>query len=628
MALEVYRALASDDQLIVEAPTGTGKTLAYLVAAALSRKRVAISTGTKNLQEQLFFKDIPFVRTKLFPGLKAALLKGRGNFVCHSRFLRFLRRPRLEGIGSSDRLQQIVDWYGRTIANGQGDRAELENLPDDDPFWPEICSTTETCLGKKCTERDECFILRMRSRAADSDLMIVNHHLLVSDLIVKESGFGEVIPRYEALIVDEAHGLEDAATSHFGFHMSHFRIARLLRDAAAELVETKVDAQELNEISKRVEDASRLLFNALQLTTSQRTRLRTIDPRVAQLRDLLCGHLRTLAARLSNVAQNSEELQAVARRALEVSTELETILADEPSTDYACWTEQRDGALFLHASPVEVGETLRQRLYERVQSVVCTSATLSSSGDFEYFKWRVGLDADPPPSELILDSPFDYASQTLLYIPQAMPEPNSPDFLEALPPVLQEILERTKGRAFVLFTSNRNMHEAYRKMEGRVSFPCLIQGSRPKSRLLMEFRERMGSVLFATASFWEGVDVQGEALSCVIVDRLPFAPPDDPIVSARIERTRKSGGDPFYSFQVPMAILALKQGLGRLIRTRGDRGILCILDVRILTKPYGKIFMKSLYGCPISRDLNEIAAFFADDHALEASLKDDTDSPK
>jgi ATP-dependent DNA helicase DinG len=357
---------------------------------------------------------------------------------------------------------------------------------------------------------------------------------------------------------------------------------------------------------------SRRLFREFHGISSQKKGLEALDPQVGDLRDLLCATLETLSARVSGPAELPEELRALARRALQIRGELEIILADEPSGEYACWVESRDGAVMLHASPVEVGEMLSSRLYETTGSIVFTSATLSSSGNFAYFKTRLGLE-DLSPRETILDSPFDLDSQTLFYVPRSIPEPNSPDFTEALTPVLMEILERTHGRAFVLFTSYRNMQYVYGKMEGRVPFPLLIQGSRPKSRLLNDFREEVGSVLFATASFWEGVDVQGESLSCVIVDRLPFAPPDDPIVAARIERLRKQGVEPFRSFQVPMAILALKQGLGRLIRTRSDRGVLCILDKRIVTRPYGRIFRKSLQTGPLCRDPAGIDAFFMHD---------------
>ena len=612
MALAVFESLVSDDHLIIEAPTGTGKTLAYLVAAALSRKRVAISTGTKNLQEQLFYKDIPFLREKIFPGLKAALLKGRGNFVCHSRLRRFLRQPHLQGVGPSGSLEEILEWYRKKEDTSHGDRAELERLADDDPIWPDICSSSETCLGKKCSDRERCFVLKMRARAAEADLMVVNHHLLASDLAVRESGFGEVIPRYEALIIDEAHGFEDAVTQHFGFHVSQARIMRLVRDARIELALTKISADPLEKALAAIEYDCRRLFFSFQNIAGSKSQLGSVSAELAEIRDVLCTNLKITASMISNLSNPPEELRSIARRAAEVSVGLETILNDQAGGDYACWAERRERNVVLHASPVEIGETLKACLYEKIPGIVFTSATLSSGGSLDYFKSRLGLDGDSDGAESILDSPFDYARQTMLFIPQSIPEPNAAGFTEALSEVIQEILLRTRGRAFVLFTSYRNMDAVYRLLEGRVPFPLLVQGQRPKSRLLEEFREKTGSVLFATASFWEGVDVQGEALSCVIVDRLPFAPPDDPLVSARMERIKKNGGEPFYSFQVPMAVLALKQGLGRLIRTRSDRGILCILDIRILTKSYGKIFRKSLYESPLCRKPEDIEAFFSD----------------
>jgi ATP-dependent DNA helicase DinG len=617
MALAVFEALTSDDHLIIEAPTGTGKTLAYLVAAALSRKRIAISTGTKNLQEQLFYKDIPFLREKIFPTLKAALLKGRGNFVCHSRLRRFLRQPHLQAFDRADSLEEILEWYRKKENTSQGDRAELERLTDDDPVWPDICSTTETCLGKKCQDRERCFVLKMRARAADADLMVINHHLLASDLVVRESGFGEVIPHYESLIIDEAHGFEDAVTQHFGFHVSHFRIMRVVSDARIELATAKISDDKFEKALTAIEYDARRLFINFQDVAGAKSQVGHISPELVENRDALCADLKILDSMLLNLPNAPEEMRGIARRSTEICIGLEIILAQESGGDYACWAERRERNVVLHASPVEIGDTLKSNLYEKIPGIIFTSATLSSGGSLDYFKSRLGLDGDSNGTENILDSPFDYARQTMLFIPQSIPEPNAPGFTEAVSEVIQGILYRTLGRAFVLFTSYKNMDTVYKLLEGRVPFPLLVQGQRPKSRLLQEFREKPGSVLFATASFWEGVDVQGEALSCVIVDRLPFAPPDDPLVSARMERIKKNGGEPFYSFQVPMAVLALKQGLGRLIRTRSDRGILCILDIRILTKSYGRIFRKSLYESPLCRKPEEIEAFFSGDSDCE-----------
>lgn len=623
MAVESLRALLAGEMLIVEAPTGTGKTLAYLVAAALSRKRVAVSTATKNLQEQLFYKDAPFLRSAVFPSLKFALLKGRANFVCHTRLTRFLRQPYLDGIGEPESLDRFLEWYRWTVENGQGDRSEMDDLADDDPLWPEICSTVETCVGRKCDFRDECFVLNMRARAADADLMIANHHLLLSDLAVKESGFGAVIPRYEALIADEAHQLEECATHHFGFHMTRFRFMRLVNDVAAETEYSSSSAASLGDVLQRIEETTGRLFPYLERFVGPQPRLlRRPDREIVTLREELSLALEKLVIGLRSRCAESEAFEALTVRAAAVHEELKVILADEPNEEYACWAEFRNRTLNLHASPIDVGEMMRSRLYESVSSIVFTSATLSSAGNFDYMKTRLGLTGDPAPTELILDSPFDYQTQTLLYIPKSVPEPNSPAFLDSIVPLIGEILLKTEGRCFVLFTSYRNMRETYGRLKGSVPFPMLLQGDRPKTKLLEDFRRRPGSVLFATSSFWEGVDVRGEALSCVIIDKLPFAPPDDPVVAARIEKIRNNGQSPFHEFQIPMAVIALRQGVGRLIRTASDYGVLCILDRRILTKGYGKTFLKSLSTGPMCSDTAEIERFFDRMSDFSAQVRD------
>jgi ATP-dependent DNA helicase DinG len=611
MAIEVFNALDRSKQLIVEAPTGTGKTLAYLVAAALSGKRVAISTGTKNLQEQLFLKDVPFVRAEIFPGLRSALLKGRGNFVCHTRFQRFLRQPVLQGIDNTDSLKIIRDWYSDTCKIGNGDREEIHNLAEDDPIWNEICSTTDSCLGKKCPDKEACFVFKMRQRAFDVDLMVVNHHLLASDLEIKESGFGEVIPKYEALIVDEAHGLEEALTQHFGFKSTLPKINRLIRDARAELKQASVSGTKFSLSIGLLEDLGARLFRFYDKVPAQRTRIDPPSPAILEVRDKLCEQFRILEAMLANLADKSETFLLIAGRCFDARNEIETILSQGVDGDYACWSERKERFVTINASPIEVGNQVRKRLYEKVPGLVFTSATLSSGGNFDYFKSRLGLENGPNLSEVILGSPFDYKKQTLLFIPKSIPVPTDPNFVNAAAEIVKQVLQRTFGRAFVLFTSYRNMEAVYSLIDGQIPYKLMIQGSMPKSRLLEKFKEVSGAVLFATSSFWEGVDVQGDSLSCVIIDRLPFASPGDPIVSARIDRLKKNDTDTFYSFQVPMAVLALKQGLGRLIRTRSDRGVLCILDIRIINKSYGKVFMKSLHGSPVGRDLEDIEKFFS-----------------
>lgn len=610
MAHHVYEALESGDRLIVEAPTGTGKTLAYLIATALSRKRVVISTGAKNLQEQLFYKDIPFVRDSIFNKLNAALLKGRGNFVCHLRLRNFLRQPSLYSVNDERQMQKILDWYKETNKNGQGDRAEIQDLPDDSQVWSEICSTAETCLGKKCPDNERCFIQKMKARASLADIVIVNHSLLASDMKVKASGYGEVIPRYEALIVDEAHGFEEIATKHLGFQISLFRINRFCRDLKLRLAEQKSETSKILACVNEVEDASKRLFRFFEDVVGTRTLDSKINPSIRETVKHLTSKLDIASSMVLNVPDVSEELRLLGKRASEMAIEIQTVFDLNSDYNYACWAERKDRNVTLNAAPVEIGDVLAAQLYEKIESCVFTSATLSTAGNFDYFKNRLGLTNSPEPTEVILDSPFDFESQTLLYIPQSIPEPSSEKFVEIMSLNVCEILKASKGRAFVLFTSYKNMDAVYNLLLGKLNFPMLLQGSRPRTVLLDEFRNTQGAVLFATSSFWEGIDVKGESLSCVIIDRLPFAPPSDPIVFSRIEKMKKNGADAFSSYQVPMAVIALKQGLGRLIRTRSDRGALCLMDQRILTKRYGKTFMQSLHNSPVSRKIKDVETFF------------------
>ena len=610
MAEAALSALLAEDTLIIEAPTGTGKTLAYLVAAALSDKKVTISTGTKNLQEQLFFKDIPFIQKAIFPNLKAALLKGRGNFICHQRFKNYLRQPSFYEQWEEKLLESIVKWYQITIANGEGDRSEIDDLPDESPLWSEICSTAETCVGRNCFDFERCFVQKMRSKAAEVDLLVVNHSLLASDLAVKASGRGGVIPRFDALIVDEAHAFEEAVTQHFGFHCGVYKIRKFIKDCRFQLAQAEIKEEKFDKELRRSEEHTKILFAVFEEKPESRIRIDPTDPRVVEARSYLTRSLNGLFSMLGAVSKQSEELKNIAKRAQELCIEIDTIFGPVSGGGYATWVEKRGRMVAAHACPIEIGTALRSRLYEKVPGIVFTSATLATAGSFEYFKSSIGLNGSLPPMERILDSPFDYKAQTLFYIPESVPEPNSPEFTSILNQKIEEIVLVTKGRAFVLFTSNRNMDLVFRHLKDRLPFPLLLQGTKPKTKLLEEFKKNKGAVLFGTSSFWEGVDVQGDALSCVIIDRLPFAPPDDPILSARVELIKSKGKNPFFLLQVPMAVIALKQGLGRLIRNRTDHGALCVMDTRILTKSYGKIFLESLDKSPFTRSLDVVKSFF------------------
>ncbi len=610
MAESVLDALLAEDTLIIEAPTGTGKTLAYLVAAALSDKKIAISTGTKNLQEQLFLKDIPFVRQSIFPGLKAALLKGRSNFICHQRFKNYLRQPSFYEQWEEKLLQKIIQWYQTTSIRGEGDRAEIDNLPDESPLWSEICSTAETCLGRSCFDFERCFIQKMRSRASDVSLMVINHSLLASDMVVRASGRGEVIPRFDALIIDEAHAFEETVTQHFGFHSSVYKIRKFAKDCKFHLNQAEVNEEKFEKELRRSEEHAKNLFGIFEEDPAQRIRIDPTDSRVKEARSNLSQTLSSVFSMLEALPKHSEELKNIVQRARDLRVEIDTIFGPLSGNDYATWVEKRDRMIAGHACPIKIGHSLRSRLYEKVPGVVFTSATLATSGSFNYFKSSVGLNGGLSSREQILDSPFDYQRQTLFYIPESVPEPNSKEFVPILTERIREILLITQGRAFVLFTSNRNMEMVFQNLRGSLPFPLMLQGTKPKTKLIEEFKSNNGAVLFGTSSFWEGVDVQGEALSCVIIDRLPFAPPDDPILSTRVELLRSEGKNPFFLLQVPMAAISLKQGLGRLIRNRTDHGALCVMDTRIVTKSYGKIFFESLHKSPLTRSLKAVKAFF------------------
>lgn len=610
MAESVLSALTEEDALIIEAPTGTGKTLAYLVAAALSRKKVVISTGTKNLQEQLFFKDIPFVKNTVFPDLKGALLKGRGNFVCHQRFKNYLRQPSFYEQWEEKLLERIIKWYQVTAIKGDGDRAEIETLPDDSLLWSEICSTAETCLGRNCLDFDRCFVQKMRSKATDVDLVVVNHSLLASDMAVRASGRGEVIPRFDALIVDEAHGFEEAVTQHFGFHSGVYKFRKFVRDCRFGLAEAGVNDDKFEKALRKTEEQAKTLFGIFEEAPLQKIKIDPNDRRVMEAQTNLSQVLSSFLSMIAGIAKVNEELKNTAQRAQDLILEIETIFGAISENDYARWVEKRDRAVTAHACPIEISHALQTRLYEKVPAVVFTSATLATSGSFKYFKSSVGLNGNLSLKEEILDSPFDYNKQTLFYVPESIPEPNSNQFVEVITDKIGEILSVTRGRAFVLFTSTRNMETVFERLKGTLPFPLLLQGTKPKTRLIEEFKSNKGAVLFATSSFWEGVDVQGEALSCVIIDRLPFAPPDDPILSTRVDLLRSAGKNPFFLLQVPMAVIALKQGLGRLIRARNDKGALCVMDTRILSKNYGKFFFESLHKSPLTRSLKALKAFF------------------
>jgi ATP-dependent DNA helicase DinG len=622
MAERVAHAFERGGVCLAEAGTGTGKTLAYLVPAILSGQRVLVSTGTKNLQEQIFFKDVPALQKALPVSFTATCMKGRANYLCLHR-LEQLDQAAEQAVHDVF-LPIIRDWSARTET---GDRAELEDLPEELPFWNEVSAAAETCLGAECPRYDECFVTRVRQRAAASDVVIVNHHLLCADAAVRQNAYGEVIPACAHAIVDEAHQLEDVATQYFGFSMSTYRIEGFARDVER-LAGTsdRDDREALAKAADRVRSAARGFFSDLAHAhrgagrPRAEDRLRATSGSLADAREaaaVLAGALDLAESTLALLPRpkggddeprdRAEEAEALARRAREMRSELTFLVrADDPAFVY--YVEFRGRGTFLRASPIDVSAIVRELLLDRMRTTVLTSATLTVDGSFDYIRGRLGItEAD----EIRLPSEFDFSRQAILYMPPRMPDPRSPEFTTAAAQQVIEILRRTRGRAFVLFTSYAGLAGVQALAEMALDYPILTQGTAPRSQLLRQFRETPHAVLFATASFWQGVDVAGEALSCVIVDKLPFASPADPITAARIDAVRARGGEPFNEYQVPLAVLLLQQGLGRLIRHRRDRGVWAVLDPRLRTKGYGRRFLDALPPAPVVHELAEIEGFLS-----------------
>ena len=619
LAAAVSDAFANGGVLLAEAGTGTGKTLAYLVPAILSGHRVLISTGTKNLQEQIYFKDLPVLREALGIPFTATYMKGRGNYLCLHRFEAWRDSGSIRTFDETQSIRMIDEWSQQTET---GDRAELEDLPEDAPFWPDISASAENCIGAECPRYDDCFVTRMRQRAAASDLVIVNHHLLCADAAVRQNAYGEVIPACERAVIDEAHQLEDVATQYFGRGVSNYRFDALARDldraAASDLIADRAKAADLRtDVDPGPRSRPHVLLDACSCFASKggggsggdsRIRIRPAHTaRAAEAGLALIGALEAVEADIALTKDLSEEVLAMARRAGEARDDIKFLLrADDP--DYVYFLEIRGRGVYLRASPIDVSYIIREVLLDRMKTLVFTSATLTSDGSFEYFRSRLGVeDAE----EIRLDSEFDYARQAILYLPRTMPDPRSPQFVQAAAREVVEILKRTNGRAFVLFTSYANLREVRAVVESELEFPILVQGTAPRSALLRDFKATPNAVLLATSSFWQGVDVVGEALSCVIIDKLPFASPGDPITAARIEAINARGGSAFGEYQIPLAVLALKQGLGRLLRHRLDRGVLAVLDPRLRTMGYGRRFLASLPPAPVTYALDDVARFFA-----------------
>lgn len=618
MAEHVAKAFDEKRHLIVEAGTGTGKTLAYLIPAigqAIDKKkRIVISTGTKNLQEQLMEKDIPFLQKALPKKFTAAYMKGRSNYACLYRIHKADHQPILDGLDQMGHFKRISEWSQETKT---GDRRELDDLPEDLSFWSRINAKGETCIGQKCPDFEPCFITRMRANAESADIIVVNHHLFFADLNVRGNQFGKVIPDYGAVIFDEAHLIEDIAADYFGFQVSNFQIDELARDAATLPISDAIATRDIDKIASKIIGLSEQFW--IRFTQARFEGRFPLEPDLFSFRSTggetkatplgeahyaLDSTLKQLETSLAVFAEKIPEADSLLRRTRQTRFDLDFVVT-QAERNYVYWLEKRGKGIFLRASPVDVSELLREKLFNKVETCILTSATLSSNGKFDFIRDRLGLDTSKT-SGFEAPSAFEYEKQAILYLPRAMPDPRSPEFTQLASGEIVKILQATKGRAFVLCTSNMSMNALYELVSSRVSFPCFVQGSMSKTGLLDKFRETPNAVLFATQSFWQGVDVQGEQLSCVIIDKLPFAVPSDPLVAARSRFIDESGGNAFFDYSVPQAIISLKQGIGRLIRSSTDRGVIAILDPRLRTKRYGKDFLQSLPRMRITDDLAQI----------------------
>lgn len=624
MSEAVLRAFENKKHLIVEAGTGTGKTMAYLVPAiayALSeKKKVIISTGTKALQEQLMQKDIPFLQKAMPKKFKASYMKGRSNYACLYRIRKAEGQPILEGLDQLGHFDQIRHWARDTET---GDRAELTELPENLPFWAQINAKGETCLGQKCPDFEACFITRMRQRADDADIVIVNHHLFFADLNIRGSEYGRVLPDYSAVIFDEAHLIEDIASDYFGFQVSSYQVDELIRDAGFIPFTDADNDRAITKVCARIAAFSESFFSRFQQgrgfegrfslpaeSFARKSRDGSIEATpLGEAYLELDSALKALESFLAKFSdEEMPELESILRRVRHLHFDLDFICS-QSEKDYVYWVERRGRGIYLRASPIDVSALLQDKLFEKVETAVLTSATLSSGGKFGFIQSRLGLD-NSSADTLMAPSSFDYQKQSILYLPKAMPEPSSPQFLDFAAKEIIELLKLSEGRAFVLSTSINSMNTLYEIVSSRVSFPCFLQGSMSKAGLMESFRNSQNPVLFATSSFWQGVDVRGDQLSCVIIDKLPFAVPTDPLVAARTRYIDDNGGKSFFEYSVPNAVITLKQGVGRLIRSASDKGVVAILDPRLRTKSYGKDFLASLPASRITTDLNDVEIAF------------------
>ncbi|HXI36580.1 MAG TPA: ATP-dependent DNA helicase, partial [Burkholderiales bacterium] len=608
MAAAIGDAIEKNGVLVAEAGTGTGKTFAYLVPALLSGGKVIVSTGTKTLQDQLYDRDLPAVRGALASGASAALLKGRANYVCLYRLRRASSEARLGSRAEAAQLAKIVHFAERSTT---GDRADLADVPEDAPVWAHATSTRENCLGQECPDYSDCFVMRARRNALAADVVVVNHHLFFADVVLRDEGVAELLPSCNTVVFDEAHQLPETARAFFGERLSTHQLLEICRDARVELRASGVageGAAELDARAARLEKAARDLRLSLgdsagRLGWRQALQLPGFGDALQKL-----GHaLAQLGEPVAAQAERSEGLAACDRR-IAAARALLARLGEGEGGEEVRWAEALAHAAVLHLTPISSAELFQRQMLDHPRAWIFTSATLAVGEDFEHFKRELGLGAAEARR---WSSPFDFASQALLYLPRGLPaEPNDPRFTEGVVEAALPVLRASRGRAFLLFTTLRALRRAHELLQGRTEFPLLVQGTGSRSELLARFRSLGNAVLLGSQSFWEGVDVRGEALSLVVIDKLPFAPPDDPVLAARIDSLKARGGDPFNELQLPQAVLQLKQGAGRLIRDEADRGVLMLCDPRLLSKGYGRRILKSLPPMKPVRELEDVEAFF------------------
>lgn len=623
MAQAITELLAGEGVLVVEAGTGVGKTFAYLVPILASGERVILSTGSKTLQDQLFFKDLPVVREALNLPISAALLKGRANYLCLLRLELTAEEGRFTDRREIGWLRRIESWSRLTET---GDLAEMTAIPHDAEIWPKVTSTIDNCAGLECEYYSDCFVVKARRKAQEADVIVVNHHLFFADMALKEEGFGELLPAADVIVLDEAHQLPEIASNFFSETFSSRQLQEWSRDTLAEFLVNAKDMPQLREKLDVLDKAILDLRLVMDAPGQRSAWLMMRDrPGIIEHTNALLAAMQDLEALLVEIVERSKGLELCHERLVELRERL--VRMQTPQADVIQWFETFTRSFTLTATPLDVAAPLQRCMETLPCRWVMTSATLAVGDSFEHFTKRLGINQA---TTLKLDSPFDYWQHALMYLPPNLPEPQQADFIEKMVAAAIPVIKACGGRTFMLFTSYRAMHEAAELLEGEFDYPMLIQGASPQREMIDKFRELGNAVLLGTASFWEGVDVRGEALSCVIIDKLPFAAPNDPVLEARLETLRREGGNPFADYQLPQAVIALKQGVGRLIRDQEDRGLLMICDARLRTRSYGAVFLESLPRMPRTQKLEVVERFFSQDRPLKpppTPVQTDTHAP-